>query len=189
LSNFTKILEQIRIYNEKNPSWIVAEEMGEFLYQKAKKIEAKNILEIGTSIGYSGLWLAKAAQENKGVLYTIESHGKRFEMAKENFKKAGFSNCIVQIKGHAPEVIPEIYGKWDLVFFDATKCEHNQYFESILPNLKKGSILIVDNVISHKNAMRDFLEKIENVKEFLVEKHEKLGQGALLIVIRPPVRP
>lgn len=166
MENIQKILDQIEDYSSQNPCWIVSPEVGKLLYEKALEINAKNILEIGTSIGYSGLHFAMAAERTNGKLYTIESHKQRFEMAKKNFEDSGLSNLITQIKGHAPEVIPEIDELWDLVFFDATKCEHILYFNAVKDQIKQNGLLIVDNVESHKEAMKDFLETIKNDQSF-----------------------
>ncbi len=174
------LLDNIIKYNLQNPSWIVDSKVAGFLYKKSLEIKAKNILEIGTSIGYSGLHLALAAKENKGKLYTIESHKKRFEIAKNNFEESGLRNYILQIKGHAPEAIPEISEPWDLIFFDATKCEHVLYFNALKNKIKKGGLLIVDNAISHRDAMADFLEVFENDKSFQIEKYSDFDKGVLI---------
>ena len=122
-----------------------------------------------------------AAEKTGGKLYTIESHKKRFEMAKKNFEDSGLVNFIVQIKGHAPEVIPEIDDLWDLVFFDATKCEHVLYFNTVKDKIKKSGLLIVDNVISHKEAMKEFLQEIEKNQTF---KYEILNMDKGLLIAK-----
>lgn len=181
MKNIQKILGNIEDYNRQNPCWIVSPELGDFLRKKVLEINAKNVLEIGSSIGYSAMHFALGLKETAGKLYTIESHKERFEIAKKNFEESGLDEYIVQIKGHAPEVIPEIDEPWDLVFFDATKCEHVLYFNAIKDKIKKGGFLIVDNVISHAQAMKDFLEKIEKDKSFEYEIL-KMDKGVLLAV-------
>ena len=119
-------------------------------------------MEIGTSIGYSGIYFAEALRERNGKLYTVESHVGRFEQAENNFKEAGLSDYIVQINGHAPEIFGDLNEKFDLIFLDATKMEYKSYIEGVLPKLKTGGLIVADNCESHKDAMEDFFTYVEN---------------------------
>ena len=125
--------------------WNITPDVGAFLFTLIKERNYKIGLEIGTSNGYSGIWLSKALEEQGGHLYTIESHAQRFQMAEENFKKAKIKN-ITQIKGHAPEAIPKKPKMLDFAFFDATKYEHIKYFEILESRIKKGGMIITDNI-------------------------------------------
>ncbi|KKP39633.1 MAG: hypothetical protein UR28_C0005G0006 [Candidatus Peregrinibacteria bacterium GW2011_GWF2_33_10] len=180
MTKLSQVFAEIIEYNQKELCWIVSPELGKFLYKKALAIKAKKILEIGTSIGYSGLWFAWALKKNHGILYTIESNKYRFASAEKFFQKSRLAKYIVQIKGHAPEDIPRIKGKWDLVFFDATKCEHILYFQAIKDKLRKHGLLIVDNVESHKEAMKNFLETIVNDENFEVNIFRDFDKGILV---------
>ncbi len=171
-----KLAEIERETGPENRYWICGPETGRFLYEKA--LGAENVLEIGTSVGYSALWLAKAVRKQKsemrnevrseavrnGRVFTVESHKERGDLAEENFR--GLEDVITLIRGHAPEVLsderlPEMF---DLVFLDATKYEHSSYFEAIYPRLREGGVLIADNVISHGKGkmMRKFLDVVKN---------------------------
>lgn len=140
-----------------------------------------NILEIGTSNGYSGIWLAKAVKRiGRGRVFTIESHAERFELAGENFVREGVEDVIVRILGHAPEVfgddgaIKEIRGggeevennndfNWplfDFVFFDATKMEYSSYLEAVLSLMKPDGLIVADNCLSHGRELVAFIEGI-----------------------------
>jgi len=153
--------------------WNVSRETGEFLYTFARTIKAKNVLEIGTSNGYSGIFLAQACEK----LYTVESHTERFTLATKTFKKAGLARKIKQVKGHAPEILGTLRAKFDLAFFDATKYEHESYLKAVLPKMKKGGYIIVDNISSHETTFKPFVSKTKKHKPFYVP----IGTGLLIL--------
>ncbi|MFC1750894.1 O-methyltransferase [Pseudomonadota bacterium] len=161
--------------------WNVPKSTGQLLNALVRLLEAEKVLEIGTSNGYSGIHLAQALAEKGGMLFTVESHQERYEEAENNFKDAGLTDFITQIKGHAPEVLGEINEKFDLVFLDATKIEYQSYFDAILPKLIKDGVIIADNCISHEEDLGEFLEgveKDERVESTLI----KVDNGLLLCV-------
>lgn len=157
-------LDKIRL--EGNPKWNIDKETGIFLNTLILCCDAKLVLEIGTSNGYSGIWLAEALSRTKGELITIESHVGRFQEASKNFAKAGLEKHIKQVQGHAPEVLGEIKGKFDIIFFDATKSEHILYFESLKGKLRKNGLIITDNFLSHKEKLKEFEKTIKSSPHF-----------------------
>jgi predicted O-methyltransferase YrrM len=174
-----KVLREIEKNAERdgNPNWIVSREVGEFLNRLIRTNNIKRVLEVGTSIGYSGTWLAEALSYTDGKLYTIESHEKRFQTAKENFKKAGIDQYVTQLKGHAPDV--EIPDMFDMLFLDATKVEYVSYITAFLFHMKKGGIIVADNVLSHAKKMENYKEYIEN-SPHLENKLLDMGTGLYL---------
>lgn len=170
---------------EKNNKlfWNVSRETGQFLNLLVKDLRCKRILEIGTSSGYSGIWLAEALSHTSGHLYTMESHAKgRYAIGRETFKKSGLKKHITHILGHAPEAIPKDPNKFDLIFLDATKEEYVEYFTALKNRLKKGGLLIADNLYSHPLALKPFVSKITSTPGW--KTHEiNIGTG-LLIGIR-----
>lgn len=161
--------------------WNIPPETGQFLNLLIKTQKYKTVLEIGTSNGYSGIWITEALIHTKGHLYTIESNKKiRFPLATENFKKAGLVKYITQILGHAPEAIPKTPRKFDLVFLDATKYEHLDYWNSIKNRLKKGGMIITDNINTHQKELAPFLKEIEKNKSWQSLKLN-LGSGLLIL--------
>lgn len=162
---------------ENNPYWVISRPIGKFLNDLVRKQKMKTALEVGTSIGYSGIWLAEGLKETGGKLYTIESHKERFNKAKENFKKAELLNEIVQLKGHAPDV--QIDDMFDLLFLDATKCEYVSYLVAFLFHMKKGGVIIADNALSHKNELRKYHDYIFN-SPHLESKLIKEGSGIFI---------
>ncbi|MBT3704666.1 hypothetical protein HOG17_02700 [Candidatus Peregrinibacteria bacterium] len=151
-----------------NLFWNIPPETGLFLNQLIRDAKPENILEIGTSNGYSAIWIAEAlAQNKKGHLYTIESNQKlRFPAAQKNIAASGLSQNITQILGHAPGAIPKTPLKFDMIFIDATKYEHIDYLKAILPRTHKGSIIVTDNAISHKKDLKPFFKKVHKLKNF-----------------------
>jgi predicted O-methyltransferase YrrM len=178
------VLRKIEKENEKLDQWIVGPKTGHMLHWLVRVLEPDVALEIGTSVGYSGLWIASALQKNgRGHLWTIESHDERFEKARQHFEEAEMAEHITQLKGHAPEIftqglnMPEVI---DFAFFDATKQEHQSYFDAIFPRMRSGGMIVVDNVRSHRfGHMEKFIEKTHaNTKLKVVEI--PVGDGLLI---------
>lgn len=144
--------------------WNIARVTAEFLTILIKEEKAQNVLEIGTSNGYSGIWLAKALKQTGGRLTTIEFYDKRLDVAKENFKKCGVSDIITPIKGSACtilEYLPDDY-VIDFAFVDANKSEYIKYFKFIDKHLKVGGIIACDNVLSHEAKCKPFIDAINS---------------------------
>ncbi|MFC1599874.1 O-methyltransferase [Patescibacteria group bacterium] len=156
-------------------------ETGQFLYNLIVKNDYKKILEIGTSIGYSGLWFAKALRETGGKLYTVESNNERYEIARENFSEAEVLDIVKQLKGHAPDVpIPDMV---DFLFLDATKFEYKYYLSTYLFHMKKGGMIVADNAISHAEDMKVYIDMVNNSDQ-LETKLVELGTGLLVSKIK-----
>ena len=179
-----QVLQRILQENEKEDLWIVGPETGKMLYWLLRVLEPEVALEIGTSVGYSALWMASALEENgKGRLFTVESHEERFKRAQENIAEAQMGYRVVQLKGHAPEIfhentaLPEVI---DFVFFDATKQEHQSYFDTIFPRIPSGGMMVVDNVNSHRfGPMEKFIKKMHAQSELKVVEIP-VGDGLLI---------
>lgn len=146
--------------------WNIAPETGQLLSLLITDRNYKKVLEIGTSNGYSAIWMAQALEKTGGEIWTIESNfKKRLPLAQENFKKSGLKN-INQIVGHAPEVIPKTPQKFDMAFFDATKYEHIDYFNALKDRIKKGGLIITDNISSHKKDFEKYIQTVQREKTF-----------------------
>lgn len=99
-----ELILEMEAYAQEYNVPIVTKEVAEYLRFLVSSYKIKNILEIGTAIGYSGILMAKEIKENNGKLYTIEIDEERYNLAQENFKKSGLSN-IISIKGDALEEV------------------------------------------------------------------------------------
>ena len=144
--------------------WNVERSSANFLNLMVKIKNAKSALEIGTSNGYSGIWIAKALKETGGHLTTIEYWEKRSSLAIENFKQAGVNDIITTITGDAIEILKEMkeknFPKFDFIFVDANKAEYIEYFKSYDSLLTVGGVIISDNILSHYKKTRDFVETL-----------------------------
>ena len=144
--------------------WNISRVTAEFLYTLIVEKKAKNVLEVGTSNGYSGIWLGKAVKQTGGHLTTIEFYDKRLDVAKENFKICGVDDVITPLKGSALmhlEYLPEDF-EIDFAFVDANKSEYIKYFEIIDKHLKKDGIIACDNVLSHEAKCKPFIDAINS---------------------------
>jgi len=129
-----------------NPRMIAGQLQGGFLSMISKMLKPCNILEIGTFTGYSALCLAEGLQPN-GELHTIEIDEELEEMITKYFNISEHKEKLHLHIGNALEIIPKLNKTWDLVFIDAEKTEYLQYYEMVLPHVKKGCFLLIDNVL------------------------------------------
>jgi len=143
--------------------WNISEETGLFLYKFIESFGVKKVLEIGTSNGYSALWMAIALLRNQGTISSIECDRSRFTMASENL--SCFRN-ITLFLGKAEDILPDLEMDFDLYFIDAGKINYIDYLNLIESKLKTGSILIADNVISHTETVKSYLTKIRSNSHF-----------------------
>lgn len=148
--------------------WNVPRVTGVLLNTFVKMMGAKSVLEIGTSNGYSGLWLAKALKETGGRLTTIEYYDKRQSIAIENFKTCGVMDVVRPLQGSACEVIEALdeSEKFDFVFIDANKREYVKYFELVKPHLTPKAMIVADNITSHAEKVQTFIDAVDADEEF-----------------------
>ena len=130
---------------------------GKLLHIWALMIGARNILEIGTLGGYSTIWLARALPP-AGRLITLEADPKHAEIAQTNFARAGLADIVELRLGPALDTLPKLAaegrGPFDLIFIDADKPNNPQYFSWALKLSRRGSLIIIDNVV-RKGAVVD----------------------------------
>ena len=164
--------------------WNIPRKTGVLLNMFIKMMNTQNALEIGTSNGYSGLWLSKALKETGGHLTTIEFYEKRQSVAIENFKKCGVYDIITPIQGSACQIIREFPDDkmFDFVFIDASKREYVEYFNLIKPHLTKKCMIVADNIISHAEKVQTFVDAIDSDDEFQYEIVEV--PGGILVAYR-----
>ena len=168
----------------KHDFWNISRPTANFLNMMIKITQAKNVIEVGTSNGYSGIWLAKALKQTGGKLTTIEFYEKRQSIAKENFKICGVDDVVRPIQGSACEVLASFdeNEKFDFVFIDACKREYVKYFEMIKPHLTPKALIVADNIISHAAKVQDFIEAVDADDEFQYEILEV--PGGILVAYR-----
>ena len=146
--------------------WNVARETAVFMSMLIKISNIKSALEIGTSNGYSTLWIAEALSHTGGHLTTIEFWEKRQKIAVENLTKHGLIDRVTPITGSAAAVLAELEIKPDFIFIDANKAEYIKYFELLKDRMPTGAILLADNVLSHKEKVKPFVDRISADSDF-----------------------
>jgi predicted O-methyltransferase YrrM len=148
------------------PAINVSPLLGRLLNLLARGCGAKNILEIGTLGGYSTIWLARAVAPG-GRLVTLESEERHAEVASVNIARAGLSEVVEVRVGRAADTLPQLAaegrGPFDLVFIDADKPSNSEYFKWALRLTRKGSLIVVDNVV-RKGAVADAADEDARVK-------------------------
>jgi predicted O-methyltransferase YrrM len=165
LETFDKTTQEILLRLEKTQHdfWNISRVTAEFMYNFIVDSGIKSVIEVGTSNGYSGIWLGKALKKTGGRLITIEFYDKRIVLAKDNFDKCGVSDVIEIKQGDAATILehlPDDY-RCDFAFVDANKRQYIDFFHLIDPHLTEGGYIACDNVISHAPKVQTFLEDIE----------------------------
>ena len=141
-------IETLREYAEQNAVPIVDRLSLEMIKQLIRIHRAKNILEIGTAIGYSSMQFASVS--NDIHITTIERDEEMITQAKSNFETYGYSSQIRLIEGNALEQYNEVNDKqYDIIFIDAAKAQSKKFFEYYTPLLRNGGLVITDNVLYH----------------------------------------
>lgn len=142
---------------------------GQLLYDIIVKNNYKNVLEIGTSTGHSGIWIAWALSKTGGRLITIDIDEGRHNTAVENFKKAGVSALIDARLADAHTLVKELPGPFDFVFSDADKDWYKNYFIAVDPKLKTGGCFTAHNISQRGGSyggQGEFLEYIKSLKNY-----------------------
>jgi predicted O-methyltransferase YrrM len=147
--------------------WSVPRKDGEFLYLLVKAVRARSVLELGTSHGFSAIWMGLGLEETGGRLTTIEIDRKRFDLALRHVNEAALSHRVTCIKGDAQLEVTKLERPFDFVFMDADKEGQMDYFNKLYPKkLVPGGVLIVHNAIRQANLMKDYLNMIRKHPDF-----------------------
>lgn len=140
---------------------------GKVLQMISHMIQPRRVLEIGTLTGYSAICLAAGLIED-GELHTIELREQDAAKAKEFFELSGFSKKIILHTGKANEIIPSLKESWDLVFIDADKPGYLEYFNQVLPHVRKNGFILADNIFFHGQVLEESVKgkSAVAIKEF-----------------------
>ena len=151
----------------------ISKNIGMFYNIMLKSINAKKILEIGMSVGYSGLWFADAVMsstQSDGQIITIDREKFKIDKATRNFEEAGVSSLITIREGEAKKILHEMkeeHGEnyFDFIFIDADKENYIEYFDLCLPLVRKGGIIGADNILfpeRFNEMMADYLSHVRS---------------------------
>ncbi len=141
----------------------VGPETGRLINILAKSIEAPVILEIGTSYGYSGIWLAEAARAAGGRLITMEISAEKSAYAREMSAKAGLAEYVDFRVGDAVEIIGAMAERIDFVLLDLWKDLYIPCLEAFVPKLNPGAIVVADNVRPERELMAQYIDAVRAV--------------------------
>ncbi|MEN1936114.1 class I SAM-dependent methyltransferase [Paenibacillus sp. 102] len=145
----------------------ISREMGQFLSILVKGCSAQRILEIGTSNGYSTIWLANAVQETKGIVTTVELSSERVAEALVNFEKASLRRRIDIHNQEAGAFLDaQVNRSFDFIFLDSERTQYMWWWENIKRILEPKGFLVIDNAISHTEELAEFIQMIEEDEIF-----------------------
>lgn len=141
------LLEKMEEYADSHAVPIIGPLVGRLLYNLAKASQSRRILEIGTAIGYSGIWLGRAVAPLKGSLTTIDMDPERVKIAKKNISEAGLERTVKIIEGNALRVLPTLKEEFDMIFLDSDKDVYPDAFKMTVTMLRKGGLFVADNAL------------------------------------------
>lgn len=142
----TQLLTQIEREARADLVPIIRQETASFLKVLLRMQRPKNILEVGTAVGFSALFMSEYAPADCRIT-TIEKYEKRIPIARENFRRAGKEDVITLLEGDAMEILHSLTGSYDLIFMDAAKGQYIHFLPDVLRLLAPGGVLLSDNVL------------------------------------------
>jgi len=165
-----KIIEEMEAYAKEHNVPILSWQSAEFLEQLVILKNPKRVLELGTAIAYSTIRVARHLN-GKSVIHSIEKSSDNISVAKDFIAKSGLSAKIKLLEGDAVNVMPQLKKKYDIIFLDADKEDYKRLFDYSLVLLRKGGLLVVDNLLWHGYAAStrvpsNYKESTNHIREF-----------------------
>ena len=184
------VLLEVARAGDKQDLPLVDAEVGALLRVLATAVGATRILEIGTAIGYSGIWLAGALPAN-GMLLTMERDHKRAEQARENFVRARLADRVNVIVGDAQRLLAKVSGPFDLIFQDADKQQYVPMLDRLVDLLRPGGLLVTDNVLWDGEVVPGFVRspkrEVDETRA-IAEYNKRLSRHPRLMTTIVPLR-
>ena len=158
----------------------IMRDTGEFLTVLVRAALARRVLEIGTSNGYSTLWLARAAQDIGGSVTTVEKSQYKIDLAAKNFARSGLASSISQVHDDAGRLLERsVDGAFDFIFLDSERPEYSGWWPHLRRVLHRGGLLVVDNATSHPAEIAPFVALVKADAEFITSL-VPVGNGEFL---------
>lgn len=145
--------------NQRRGNMLVPEQDGRILRVLAESLGARHVVEVGTSVGYSGIWFCLGLQKTGGKLTTFEIDARRAAQARANFKRAGVESIVTLVEGDAHQEVGKLDGPIDIVFLDADKEGYLDYLNQLLPKLRPGGLVVAHN-INERQADPNYVKAI-----------------------------
>lgn len=160
----------------------ITRDTGEFLSVLVRATGARRVLEIGTSNGYSTLWLAEAASATGGAITTVEFSDYKFGLACVNFARSGLAPFITLVHDDAGRHLQRSeQDAFDFIFLDAERPEYPGWWPELRRVLRPGGLLVVDNAVSHAGQMAPFVALVK-VDPLFATSLVPVGNGEFLAV-------
>ena len=140
----------------------ITSDTGRLLWIIVRAMRATRILEVGTSNGFSTIWLADAARSTGGRVTTLEINPDKIRLARSNIAAAKLDGLVDMIEGPAADALAALPGPFDVIFLDADRPNYLAYLELVVPKLRPGGMLIADNVTSHPHELQDYLHRVKS---------------------------
>jgi predicted O-methyltransferase YrrM len=169
--------------NERSRKMLnITRDTGEFLAVLIRATGARRVLEIGTSNGYSTLWLASAAQAIGGAVTTVEFSDYKITLATKNFARSGLISFITSIQDDAGHVLERSAdSSFDFIFLDSERPEYPGWWPNIKRVLRPAGLLVVDNATSHPQEMAPFVALVQSDSSFTTSL-VPIGNGEFMAV-------
>jgi len=145
----------------------ITPDTGRLLWILVHATRATRLLEVGTSNGYSTIWLADAARTTGGRVTSLERNPEKVRLARANLARAGLADRVEIREGVAAETLATLPGPFDLVFLDADRPSYRTYLELVTPRIRPGGLLVADNVVSHHAELADYLARVKSHPELM----------------------
>ncbi len=146
--------------NRNYAMWNITPEEGRLLWVLTAAANAKHVVEIGTSNGYSALWFCLALRATGGKLTTHEIDPYRISLARKHFKNAGVSHLVTIVEGDAHKTVTQLKEPIDILFIDADKAGYFDYLNKLLPLVRPGGLILAHNTIDLASEMQDYLKAV-----------------------------
>jgi predicted O-methyltransferase YrrM len=182
------VLERLKWMRQNEGNlWNINADEGAFLRDLIVKVHAKEGLEIGTSNGYSSLWIGMGLRKERGHLLTLEIDEGRAKLAQANFRAAGMNSVITLKLGDALQEIPKLHGPYDFVFIDAWKQDYVKYLNMVIPMVRPGGVITAHNVTDLKEELADFIKAVQTNPQ-LKTTLENPGPGGFSVSYKLPAK-
>ena len=151
-TDYDEVITSIRKEAEENRVPVIRREAGEFIKMLIMMNRPKRILEIGSAVGFSAIFMSRFLEDGAHIT-TIENYQPRIEEAKKNIERAGAQDVITLLEGDALEILPGLSGEYDMVFMDAAKGQYGSFFKDAIRLLREDGILLCDNVLQDGDVL------------------------------------